>query len=109
MAIKKFPKEPESPPFGNVFENTALFTPVVSSLFCTFPLSEFDLHAASILQSILLNRLQCVLLSVPLSLYLTDCGSPVALNHIQVSVLPWFAPRKLEILILLEMFLLYLV
>ncbi len=55
-------------------------------LFCVFPLSEFNLHAASILQSIVLNRLQCVLLSVPLSLYLTDCGSPVALNQIQVSV-----------------------
>lgn len=51
-----------------------------------FPLSEFNLHAASILQSIVVNRLQCVLLSVPLSLYMTGCGSAVTLNHIQVSV-----------------------
>lgn len=51
-----------------------------------FSLSECNLHAASILQSIVLNRLQCELLSLPLSLSLTDCGSPAALNHIQVSV-----------------------
>lgn len=51
-----------------------------------FPLSELNLHAASIWQSIVLNRLQCVLLSVPLSLYMTGCGSVVALSHIQVSV-----------------------
>lgn len=66
--FKKFPIDPQSPPFVNVFENGALFTPVVSTLFCVFPLSELNLHAASILQSIVLNRLHCVLLSVPLSL-----------------------------------------
>lgn len=61
----------------NVFENGALFTPVVSAVFCVFPLSGFNLHAASILQSIAVNRLQCALLSVPASLYLTGCGSLV--------------------------------
>lgn len=64
--IKKFPREPWSPPLENVFESGALFTPVVIAVFCIFPLSDFNLHAACILQSILLNRLHCVLLSVPL-------------------------------------------
>lgn len=84
--FKKSSKEPHSPPFVNVFGNGALFTPVVSTLFCVFSFIGVNLHAASILQSIVLNRLQCALLSVPLLLYLTGCGSQAALNHIQVSV-----------------------
>lgn len=84
--FKKSSKDPYSPPFVNVFRNRALFTPVVSALFCIFSFIGVHLHAASILQSIVLNRLQCALLSVPLPLYLTGCGSQAALNHIQVSV-----------------------
>lgn len=79
------------PPFEKkkVFGNGALFTPVVSTLFCvffSFHLSEFNQHAASILQSIVVNRLQFVLLFVLLSLYLTDFSSLKALNHNQVLV-----------------------
>lgn len=74
-------------PHWEMFLKMVLCSHLWSALyFVFFPLSEFNLHAASILQSILLNRLQCVLLSVPLSLYLTGCGSLVVLNHIQVSV-----------------------
>lgn len=70
------PKDQCSPAFGSVFEKSALFTPVVSAVFCSFPfLSEFHLHAASILQSIAVNRLQSTLLSAPLPLCPTRCGS----------------------------------
>lgn len=74
-------------PIWKMFLKLVLCSHLWSALyFVFFPLSEFNLHAASILQSIVLNRLLCVLLSVPWSLYLTACGSLVALNHIQVSV-----------------------
>lgn len=85
--LQKFPQRSAESPIWRCFWKMVLCSHLWSALyFVFFPLSQFNLHAASILQSILLNRLQCVLLSVPLSLYLTGCGSPVHLNHIQVSV-----------------------
>lgn len=83
----KVPQRSVESPIWKCFWKMVLCSHLWSALyFVFFPLSQFNLYAASILLSILLNRLQCVLLSAPLSLYLTGCGSPGDLNHIQVSV-----------------------